>query len=150
MKIITRSVKKKYFIEDIKIGLIKKFKVKISKKLHNDFSNFSGDKSLLHQNKKFCSKNNFKSIVGYGFLITSILSKIYGIYFPGGTELCLRQECNFKKPYYINDVLHFQLKVTHINKINKLLSIETKVFRNLKQLIFQGNSLLQLSLDKTL
>lgn len=149
MKIITRSIKKKYFIEDIKIGLIKKFKVKITKKLHNDFLNFSGDESPLHQNRKFCSKNNFKGIVGYGFLITSILSKIYGMYFPGGTELCLRQECNFKKPYYINDILLLQLEVTQINKINKLLSIETKVFRNFKQLIFQGNSLLQLSLDNT-
>ena len=43
--------------------------------------------------------------VGYAFLLTSALSKIYGIYFPGGNELCLHQTCNFKRPFFVNDTL---------------------------------------------
>tara|TARA_B110000858_G_C17780847_1_gene464701 strand:+ start:1587 stop:2039 length:453 start_codon:yes stop_codon:yes gene_type:complete len=148
VKIITNSIKRTHFIKDLKLGTQKKFQIKITKKLHYDFSKFTGDKSLIHSSKKFCKANNFKSIVGYGFLITAILSKLYGMYFPGGSELCLQQTCNFKKPYYINDILVFKLKLTQINKFNKLVTIETRVLRNSKELIFEGNALLQLSLDK--
>ena len=116
--------------------------------MHNDFSKLSGDNSPIHQNKSFCKKHNFQKLVGYGFLITTILSKIYGVYFPGGSELCLQQTCNFKKPFYINDNLIFLLKITHINQQNKIITIETKVMRNKKELIFEGYSLLQLSLNK--
>lgn len=148
MKIITNSIKKTHFIENMRLGSQKKFGIKITKKLHNNFSKFTGDKSPIHSNKKFCKANNFKDLVGYGFLITAIISKLYGMYFPGGSELCLQQTCNFKKPYYINDTLAFNLKLIQINKTNKLITIETKVFRNSKELIFEGNALLQLSLNK--
>ncbi len=148
MKIITNSKKKTHFIKDLKLGNQKKFQIKVTKELHNEFSKFTGDKSPIHTSKKFCKSNNFKDIVGYGFLITSILSKLYGMYFPGGSELCLQQTCNFKKPYFLNDRLVFKLKLIQMNKINKLVTIETLVFRNAKELIFEGNALLQLSLDK--
>ena len=61
--------------------------------------------------------------MGYAFLITAILSKIYGMFFPGGTELCLKQICNFKKPFFLNDTLKINLKVIQINYEAKLLTI---------------------------
>ena len=57
------------------------FKIKISKKIHNDFKYFSGDNSKIHSDIEFCRKNNYKKLMGYGFLITCILSNIYGTKF---------------------------------------------------------------------
>ena len=104
MKIKKHSIiKPPYNIKQIKLGDKKKFGIKINKNLHHLFSKFSGDKSPLHTSKKFCEKNGFKDLVGYAFLIDCILSKIYGMYFPGGSELCLQHTSKFIKPYYIND-----------------------------------------------
>ena len=70
--------------------------------------------------------------MGYAFLITAILSKIYGMFFPGGTELCLKQICNFKKPFFLNDTLKINLKVIQINYEAKLLTISI-IIRNQKK-----------------
>ena len=40
------------------------------------FMNLSGDKSLVHSNKKFCIKNNFKDKVVYGGLLLAKLSNV--------------------------------------------------------------------------
>ncbi len=134
-------------IENIEIGLIKDFTLKITEKLHNDFKKFSGDYSPIHNDIKFCKKNNFKKKLGYAFLITSALSKIYGIYFPGGNELCLHQTCNFRNPFYINDILSIKLKVVQVNKSTKIISINTEI-KVKKKIIFDGHSVLKLCLKK--
>ena len=147
MKIKSYSkIKAPYSINQIKVGDKKKFGIKITKKIHKTFSNFSGDKSPLHTNKKFCLKNNFKDLVGYAFLIECLISKIFGMYFPGGSELCLTQSCNFLKEYYVEDTLTFILEVIHKNKSLKLLTLETKVFNQENEMIFTGQSTMKLSL----
>jgi len=149
MKIIT-SVKRDGFlkIEDLCKNQIFIFKIKITKRLHNDFIKFSGDKSPLHTNKKFCKKNKFKKLVGHAFLLTSILSRIYGMYIPGGSELCLHQTCNFKKPYYVNDNLTYEIKVKFLNKNTKILILSVNILNQYKEIIFLGDSTLYLKLIK--
>ena len=134
-------------IKNIKIGLTNKFSLKVTEKLHNDFKKFSGDNSPIHSDFKFCKENNYKKKLGYAFLITSALSKIFGVYFPGGNELCLHQSCNFRNPFFINDTLLFKLKVVQVNIPSKIISIHTEVRSN-KKIIFDGHSILKLSLNK--
>jgi len=43
--------------------------------------------------------------------------------FPGGNELCLKQECNFPNPYYIGDELRFFIEVINKNEGLKLLTV---------------------------
>jgi len=149
MNIIQKEKKNKkpLDIKKIKIGLTKSFSLKITEKLHNQFKIFSGDVSPIHNDIKFCKFNKFKKKLGYAFLITSALSKIYGVYFPGGNELCLHQSCNFKNPFYINDILLFKLKIVQVNQLTKIVSINTEV-KSKKKIIFDGHSILKLSLKK--
>tara|TARA_B100000700_G_C14885740_1_gene780253 strand:+ start:289 stop:735 length:447 start_codon:yes stop_codon:yes gene_type:complete len=148
MKIKSYSkIKAPYSINKIKVGNKKKFGIKITKKIHKTFSNFSGDKSPLHTNKKFCLKNNFKDLVGYAFLIECLMSKIFGMYFPGGSELCVQQTSKFLKPYYINDNLDIELLVSQKNLKAKLITLDTKIYTK-NDLIYEGETLFKLSLKK--
>jgi 3-hydroxybutyryl-CoA dehydratase len=148
MKIISYSnLKSPNEIEKIKINKIKKFGIKITKNLHDKFTNFSGDKSLIHTDRKFCQKNGFKNKVGYAFLLSNILSKIYGEYFPGGNELCLQHSEKFIKPYYINDFLIINIKPVQKNNDAKLLTIEIKI-KSKNNLIYFAETILKLSLKK--
>ena len=143
---IKKKNKKPIGISQIKIGTKRSFKIKITKKIHNQFKNFSGDKSPIHVSKKISKTNNFKNIIGYAFLLTAALSQIFGMHFPGGNELCLHQTCNFRKPFFINDILIFNLKVVQVNKPRKLLTIQINIFNQHGQLIFDGSTILQLAL----
>ena len=54
-----KRFKQPFLIQDIKIGLKRKFSLKITEKLHNDFKKFSGDTSAIHNDIKFCKNNGF-------------------------------------------------------------------------------------------
>lgn len=147
MKIISlnQKIQPFYKIQDIKLNRPKLFKVKITEKLHNEFIKFSGDNSPIHQNKNFLKKNNYKKKLGHGFLITSILSKIYGKYFPGGRELCVRQTCFFRKPFFVGEVLKIKLTPQKKNINLKLLEASVEV-RVKNKIIFNGETTFILNL----
>ena len=96
-------------------------------------------------NKQNFVKNDIKKS-GICILITAILSKIYGMFFPGGTELCLKQICNFKKPFFLNDTLKINLKVIQINYEAKLLTISIIIRNQKNSNIFEGETIFQLNL----
>ncbi|MDA2932870.1 hypothetical protein MYX82_00850 [Acidobacteria bacterium AH-259-D05] len=135
-----------YFIENVQIGKKIEHKVTITDNLHNQFAQFSGDSSPIHCDEEFCLKTKFRKKLGYAFLITTLLSKIYGTIFPGGSELCLKQICNFENPFYIDDILNFELEVTHKNESAKMITVITKVKNQDGVLIFKGEAILQLTL----
>ncbi len=129
----------------LKIGKKFKFSLVISNKIHNHFTNLSGDKSKIHTNIKFCKKNKFEKKMGYGFLITTILSNIYGTKFPGGMELCLSQDCKFIKPFFVGDKLSFENTILYKNSDLNLLSIGNNVYKNKNEKIFEGKALLKIA-----
>ena len=97
---LNQKTKPFYKIQDIKVNKAKYFKIKITEKLHKKFIKFSGDDSPIHlDNSFFIKRNLFKKKICHGFLITSILSQIYGKYFPGGRELCVSQTCFFRNHF---------------------------------------------------
>jgi len=135
-----------HFIEDVEVGKKIDHDIVITEALHRQFAELSGDRSPIHWDQLFCEKTRFKKKIGYAFLITAILSKIYGMIFPGGSELCMQQSCNFRNPFYIGDRLHFNLHVTHKNETAKTITIRTVVTNQENTKVFQGEALLQLSL----
>ena len=129
----------------IKLGSSSYLSCTITNKIHNQFKNLSGDDSKIHTSLKFCKRNNHDKKMGYGFLITSILSNIYGTKFPGGLELCLSQDCKFIKPYYVGDKLTFKNKIIYKNPNLKLITISNIVYKNNKTKIFEGKAVLQIA-----
>lgn len=133
-------------INEISVGERITYKTMVIEEMHNDFMKLSGDNSPIHSDKKFAQLNGYKDRLGYAFLLTTILSKVYGTVFPGGSELCLKQESNFPNPYYIGDELEFRVEVIDKNEELKLLTVMTVVENQEKKVIFKGKGVFQLSL----
>ena len=133
-------------VTDLKIGDSFEKKILITKQLHDKFADLSQDHSPIHTSPEFSRKSNFKSPIGYAFLITSLLSGIYGMHFPGGSELCLTQNCSFTKEYYVGDELTFSLIIKTINESQKLIQVDTTVTNQDHNVIFKGNAIMLLSL----
>lgn len=133
-------------ITDISVGDTYVESILITKDLHNDFANFSGDQSPIHTSIEFAKRNGYKDCLGYAFLITTLLSRLYGTKFPGGSELCLKQDCSFPNPYYVGDVLEFTITVKSLNIPLKLLTASSKVLNNDGVIVFRGDVIFQLKL----
>ena len=125
---IIKNIKYKN-LDVIKIGETLICKIIITDRIHNKFCKLSGDNSPIHNNLNFCKKNGYSKIMGYGFLIHCILSKIYGTIFPGGNELCLKQDGNFINPYFVGDELLIKIKVIYKNLDLKIINLSTEFFR---------------------
>ena len=70
------------------------------------------------------------------------------MHFPGGTELCLKQVCNFKKPFYVNDTLNILLRVIQKNINAKLITVSIIIKNQKKNIIFEGETIFQLILNE--
>lgn len=135
-----------YSIDDFEVGHIVETQIKVTNQLHKSFMEMSGDNSPIHTDMDFAINSNYKKPIGYAFLLTALLSRIYGTIFPGGSELCLSQECNFKKEFYVGDKLFFLLKVVHKNLNLKIVNLDITVKNQNNEIIFTGKSLMKLSL----
>ncbi len=134
----------------INIGDKVQFEIIIDEKLHNSFSELFEDFSPIHCNDEFCSKTRFKRRIGYAFMLTGFLSKLYGEYLPGGSSICIKQDAKFIKPFSIGD----RIKVTGevINKVEstQFVEIKSEMFRNEKECVFKGNGIVQILFEKRL
>jgi acyl dehydratase len=132
--------------DNIKIGDTYEYTLNYTESDHYNFMQLSGDDSLIHTSQSFARKNGFDSVLGYAVILTSYLSKIYGTEFPGGNELCLRQECNFRNPFYIGDKIIFNIEVTSKTNKLKILEVNNLIRNDQGVLIFTGKAILKLSL----
>ena len=82
----------------------KTFFFKITKEDYSSFENLSNDKSLIHSNKVFCKKNNFKDVVVYGGVITAKLSYVLSKTLNGNKAISVSWNINYFKPIYIGDM----------------------------------------------
>ena len=119
-----------YKLEDIKIGMIEKFKVKITEKMQNDFREITGDVNPMHLDDEFANKNGFNKKLVFGMLTASFFSTLVGVYLPG--KNCLFQECKdirFHNPVFIGDELEIKGEVIEIDDRFKRITIKA-VIRN--------------------
>ncbi len=138
----THRNQSKPFLE-IKVGDAAQFEMSVNEKMHQTFSKLFGDFSPIHSKDDFCAQTKFKKRIGYGFLLTGFLSKLYGEYLPGGNSICLKQEANFIQPFFIGDTIKVSAEVTQKIESIQCVEILAKMYRN-STCIFRGVGLVQI------
>jgi len=137
-----------YKFEDIKENDNHSFSFNYSRDFHEKFAEISGDSSSIHTSSDFANKNSFANVIGYSFALTTFLSNIYGMNFPGGSELCLYQDCKFRNPFFIGDKLTLTIVVTQKVKQGKLINISLKFTNQDSLLIMDGRATFSLVLSE--
>ena len=133
---------------DIQVGDEAQFEVVITEEMHQAFSRLFNDYSPIHCDDQFSSETKFEKKIGYAFLLTGFLSTLYGEYLPGGSSICIKQDAQFIKPFFIGDKI--TVKGTVVNKIvsTRFVEIKSKMYRNEGECIFRGSGVVQVIFDK--
>ncbi len=132
---------------DIKIGDSASFSVTITHEQHDAFANLFQDYSPIHRDEKFCAKTKFMKKIGYGFMLAGFLSRFYGEHLPGGSSICLKQEANFIRPFFIGDTIRIHGEVVSKFESTQCVEIKTTMFRQ-TTCIFRGVGLVQMIQDE--
>ena len=78
-----------------------------------DFARLSGDRNPLHMDEQFAGRTRFQRRVVHGMLLASYVSTLVGMHCPGPGALWSQQNFRWTAPAFINDRVHFRLRVTH-------------------------------------
>ena len=114
--------------KEITIGYSKKFTVKITSKMLEDFATLSGDYNPLHMDNKYAEKTQFKKQVCHGMLLTSFFSRLIGMYIPGKNALYFSQTVNFRSPCFVEDIVTVTGEVTEKRDTTKMITIKTEIY----------------------
>jgi len=127
-----------YTFDEIEIGLKKEFQIEITESLVNDFAKISGDFSPIHINENYAKGTIFKKRIVHGMLLSSLLSRIQGMYLPGKRALYVSQSLNFRNPCFIDDIVIVSGTVIEKSESTKILKIESKVINQNNKIILSG------------
>ncbi len=131
-------------LSTIAVGDRAEFTVVIDEALHRSFADLSGDRSPIHLSRAFSADTPFGEPIGYAFMLTALLSRLYGEFLPGGTSVCLKQEGSFLKPYRVGDEITALGEVTHVAEATRIVEITCRMFRNGGEKIFEGAGLVRM------
>ncbi|MDC0199418.1 MaoC family dehydratase [Candidatus Nitrosopelagicus sp.] len=127
-----------YTFDKIEIGLKKDFQIKITESLVNDFAKISGDFSPIHMNENYAKGTIFKKRIVHGMLLSSLLSRIQGMYLPGKHALYFSQSLNFRNPCFIDDIITVSGTVIAKSESTKILKIESIIKNQNNEIIVSG------------
>jgi 3-hydroxybutyryl-CoA dehydratase len=115
-------------LEEIEIGQKRKFSVKITESLVNEFAKVSGDYNPLHVDEQYARSTKFGKRVCHGMLLGSFFSKMVGMHLPGKNALYFSQTLNFKLPCFINDEFTVEGEVLEKSLASRMLTIKTVIY----------------------
>ncbi len=131
------------YLHDIAIGQKAQFTFKIDQEKHFAFSQVVEDYSPIHWDPEYYHKTKFGRQIGYGFLVTGLLSRLYGEYLPGGSSICIKQDAKYVKPYFVGDTITVVGEVVGKSESTGFVEIECKMFREGNECIFKGKGTVQ-------
>ena len=127
-----------YTFDEIEIGLKKEFQLEITESLVNRFAKISGDFSPIHIDENYAKGTVFKKRIVHGMLLSSLLSRIQGMYLPGKHALYFSQSLNFRNPCFINDIVTVSGTVIEKSESTKILKIESTIKNQNNKTILSG------------
>ena len=136
--------------ESIQLGDKVEFKVVADERKQQSFRDLFNDHSPIHTDNNFSSTTVFDRPIGYAFFLEGLLSHLYGHLLPGGSSICIKQESQFRKPYYIGDIINIRAEVVFKSEAIKAVEIKTMIYRNgWDECVYEGKGLVQMIKDRS-
>lgn len=130
------------FLKTSKVPVIKK-DIIITEEETEKYGALTGDLNPVHFDNDFAVSKGFKQKIAHGIGINSILTKLYGIEYPGFGTLFLNYSYHFLKPIYINQRYSVEISFPVVNTNGFHLSL-VKVFDSENKLcLLSYNNLLK-------
>lgn len=120
-----------YSFDELEIGHVEQFSVKITKEMEDCFRSITGDINPLHMDDDFAKdigEGKFLSHVAFGMLTASFYSTLAGVYLPGKYSLIHSVDSKFLNPVYVGDELIITGMVNEKQDTFKLIQIKAKVY----------------------
>jgi len=104
------------------------------------FIEMSGDRNLLHYDKKAARATLFGGIVVQGGVTSAILNAVVAEELPGSGTVFLQVNWSFKAPVRPGDTITGEVKVTKVRDDKPITKLETRVLLYDGTVVLDGNA----------
>ncbi len=125
---------------DLKIGDSHQDCRLITEEMIQAFAQVSGDKNPIHLDEAYAAKTMFKGRIAHGALLTSFISKILGMDFPGAGSIYVSQFTQFKRAVKIGDEITTIVEVTEKDEKKQYVTFRTYCKNQLGKIVLDGEA----------
>ena len=126
--------------QDLAVGRKEAIELRLTEAMLSDFSNVSGDASLIHTSSEFAKNSGFKDKVVHGLLLGSIASRLIGMKLPGKYGILHSITLNFHKPCYAGDTIIVEGEISEAVESVKTVVMKIRITRKDGELLVMGKA----------
>lgn len=124
---------------EFKVGQRVEFESRFGAAEIDSFAELSGDWNPLHVDDAYAARSPFRKRVAHGMLVSSLLSRVAGMYFPGQQSLLLQvEQISFPGPVLEDEPLRCEAELIEVHAVLQILVVEAKVFGRYNKLKLTG------------
>jgi 3-hydroxybutyryl-CoA dehydratase len=127
-----------YRLNDIQLGLKKKFKVNVTESMANEFAKLTGDYAPLHMDEEYARTTNFNHRVCHGMLLGSFFSRLIGMHLPGKNGLLLSYSIKHLLPCFLNQEIIVEGIVVAKSDATRIITLKATISDNSSNLLVDG------------
>ncbi len=116
-----------YRLDDIEPGLTKKFKIKVTESMVDEFARLTGDYSPIHMEEEYARTTSYGDRVCHGMLVGSFLSRLVGMHLPGKHGLLLSYSLRHLLPCYLNQEIEIDGSVIEKSAATRIVTLKAKI-----------------------
>lgn len=104
------------------------------------FAELTGDENPLHIDAQYAQKSRFHGKIVHGIFVAGMISKIIGMRLPGEGSIYLEQKIQFRKPVYIGETITVKVKITDMDVLKNIYTLQTNVYKQDGSCAVKGNA----------
>jgi len=93
----------------------------------NEFARITGDTNPLHFDAEYAATTPFKKPIMHGMIGAGIISRVFGIKFPGEGTVYLSQQLDFKRPMFVDVLYEVVITAKEVNREKHMATFTTEI-----------------------
>jgi len=127
-----------YRLDDIKPGLTKNFRIKVTESMVDEFAKLTGDYSSIHMDEKYARTTTFGHRICHGMLVGSLLSRLIGMHLPGKNGLLLSYSLSHLLPVFLNQEIVVEGMVMDKSNATRIITVKATITDNFRKVLVDG------------
>jgi 3-hydroxybutyryl-CoA dehydratase len=133
-----KATLEQYKLNDIQLGLKKKFKVNVTESMANEFAKLTGDYAPIHMDEEYARTTNFNHRICHGMLLGSFFSRLIGMHLPGKNGLLLSYSIKHLLPCFLNQEIIVEGIVVAKSDATRIITLKATISDNSSSLLVDG------------
>lgn len=125
-------------LADIEPGLTKRFNIKVTESMVEEFAKLTGDYSSIHIDEKYARTTTLGHRICHGMLVGSFLSRLIGMHLPGKNGLLLSYSLRHLLPCFLDQEIVVEGRVVDKSSATRIITVKATVTDSIGKVLVDG------------